>query len=232
MRTPHQSSRVAGRPSERGSALIIVLLLILALTAMGLLALRQTSFELRGSRNQRISKQAIYASDGALVMAVDQVGRSGQAYWELMDRLTRAQNRQALTAGDPANFRPSYNFTRGDFVPNQLMFAGPAQTVANCNQANLPPNCQGLESEGGYYSTTDNLPNLSVRLEDPQDGPKAPGFSHSFCFKRFHFASTGTVGETPTGLEALKYNQSVHGARSQHAAHALIGPLDCQGYYR
>lgn len=223
------------RSSERGSALIVVLTLILALTALGVIGLRHTTFELRNARNLRLAKQAEYVSEGAMTRVVHQVGTNGQAYWEYINRLSRARDVATLGQGGAAQNSPTYAFKTEDVAPNGMMFMAPTANITSCQQAAVPADCQGLEVEGGYFQEArpaDWLPRFTVTMRDPLDGPKAPGFSDSFCFKRFTFESRGEVGKLPGAADVLRYNQPSQGAVAEHWAQALVGPLDCQGYYR
>lgn len=223
------------RSSERGSALIVVLMLILALTALGVIGLRHTTFELRNARNLRLAKQAEYVSEGAMTRVIHQVGSNGQAYWEYMDRINKARNSGTLAQGGVANAEPTYTFQRGDVAPNNLLFLSSTVNANICGQSPLPAACQGMEAEGGYFQETipsNFLPNFTVTMREPLDGPKAPGFSDSFCFKRFTFESRGVLGRNPAPGDVLRYDQPSQGAVAEHWAQALVGPLDCQGYYQ
>ena len=68
-----------GRRGERGSVMVIALMVILSLAALGLLAVHQVNYELHGAGNQRIAKQGYFLAEAGLAAplaqaAMDQSG--------------------------------------------------------------------------------------------------------------------------------------------------------------
>ncbi len=199
--TTSTSTRLAAlrrRPDQQGSALIMALLIILALTGLGLVGLKHTTFELRQANNARFSKQAIYTAEVGMMGAMQRVGKNGQAFWDYMDRFQRQRQRQFND-----NSSPEYPFFSADFLTQGKVFGTPL----------------------GSFETEQNTPaNFSVVFTEPRDGPRPPGFSKEFCFKRFTFEATGNIG-TPEAN--LRYDDAVRSATSRTISHALVGPLIC-----
>ncbi len=199
-----------GRPrrsSERGSALIIALLIIIALTGLGVVGLAHTTQELRPSGTTRYNKQAYYTSEAGMMAAMQRVGSNGEAYWRYMKKVARAERERAGNAGAV----PTYQFSSGEF-------AGAGSLFGTSNQ--------GFEGQQGTNAS------FTVRFGDPKDGPRPAGFSQEFCFKRFTFRSTGMVGTAIPAAE-LDVNEAVQTGTARHVGSALVGPMLCdEGYAR
>lgn len=69
------------RRGERGSALILAILILFAMLGLGLLAMRSTTQNIAGSGNMRLQKQARYVSESGLyaVLALFNADTRGQA---------------------------------------------------------------------------------------------------------------------------------------------------------
>jgi hypothetical protein len=198
-------ARRTRRPSERGSALLLALLVIIALTAMGLVGMKHTSFSIRQAGNAKYSKQAYYTSEAGMMAAMQRVGRNGEVYWKLI-KATREANLQ-----DGVTSAPAYSFTDGEFVTNGRLFHG---------------------GEEGFEEQQNTISHFEVIFTRPKEGPRPAGYSQQFCFKRFTFESRGWVGEAPPlNSGDVKRNQVVEYGEARHIGHALVGPMLCdEGY--
>ena len=65
----------SGRRTERGNALTLAVVILLAMIALGLLALRSTTQNIAGSGNLRMSKQARYVAEVGLYHAITLVNQ-------------------------------------------------------------------------------------------------------------------------------------------------------------
>lgn len=186
------------RRDERGSAMVMALLVVIALTGLGLVGMKHTVFEMKQASNARFHKQALYTSETGMQGAMYRVGQNGQAFWDYMSRFSKAQRRQLGQV-----FEPTYPFHSADFMTNGKVFGTGA----------------------GSFEQEQNTPaSFTVVFREPRDGPRPAGFGKEFCFKRFTFESTGQVGEAE---QNLRWNDPVRSASARHVSHALVGPLLC-----
>ena len=97
------------RKSERGSALIIALLVVLALTGLGMVGLKHTTFELRQASNAKIAKQAAYTSEMGLMAG--------------MQRFDKAETTALQVLQQRFPDRPvEMTFSTADFLTNGSLF--------------------------------------------------------------------------------------------------------------
>ena len=250
--TPRPSARPARR-SERGSALVVALMIVLALTALGLVGLRQTSFELRTSANARFSAQAYHVSNAAMFSFADRVGSNAQAYWSYLSNLNAFRVEQAEANNQAVPIDPyRYSATREDLFPDREFFVSPdGECQFNDTDGDGRLDGENLYSNNcvGFSSEQNTILDFAATISEPKDGPRAPGFSTSFCFKRFTFRSCGYVSTpalqaagidpcaslmdptvVPPQLPVNPENPAAVSAR-QHISYALVGPIDCTGGY-
>lgn len=190
----------AARSSERGSALILALLCIIALTGLGLVGLKHTRFELRQANNNKFKTQAQYTAEAGLMAAMHRVGENGQVFWDYLDRIQTVQRRELGQVNTV-----EYPLSSGEFLTSNRVFGGGESS---------------FENEQGTDAT------FNVVFRDPRDGPRPAGFSKEFCFKRFTFISTGRVGEAGDENN-LRWNDAVRTSSSRTISHAMVGPLLC-----
>ncbi len=190
---------IRGRRSERGSALILALLVIIALTGLGLVGLKHTSFEMRTANNAKFARQALYVAETGMVAGHQRVGANGQVFWDYMSRVQHLLQRERNI-----NEVPSYALSSQEFLTNGKIY--------------------GAETSSFEKEQNTNA-SFTITFSDPRDGPRPAGFSREFCFKRFTFESTGKVGEDP--LAEVRWNDAVRTATSSYFSHALVGPLLC-----
>ncbi len=66
--------------AERGSVLIITLLMLLTVTSLGLLAVRGSRSELTTAGSHRFSRTALYIGEAALNAGIERIGNSADAF--------------------------------------------------------------------------------------------------------------------------------------------------------
>lgn len=66
--------------NERGSALLIALLVILSLAALGMLAVHQVNYELHAAGNQRVAKQGYFLGEAGLAAPVAQAAKDQNVF--------------------------------------------------------------------------------------------------------------------------------------------------------
>lgn len=186
------------RRHQRGSALIMALLVVLVLTGLGLVGLRHTMFEIRQSSNARFAKQADYTAETGMMGAQQRVGRLGQAYWDYMVRFNKERKRQF-----GVDEVPIYPFDDAEFLTNGHVFGLP---------------------QGSFETEQDTDASFTVELTDPRQGVSPPGFSKEYCFVRFTFQTTGQVGVVDNNL---RWDDPVRFSQSRMRSHTVVGPLLC-----
>ncbi|MEL6179039.1 MAG: pilus assembly PilX N-terminal domain-containing protein [Myxococcota bacterium] len=247
---PTSISRRPCRDSERGSALVVALMIVLALTALGLVGLRQTSFELRTSANARFSAQAYQVSNAALLSFTDRVGSNAQAYWSYLSNLSnfRLEQAEANTEEPPVDpYR--YVVTKDDlYTASDVFFMASDACVFNDTDGDGILDGSNLFDSTcvGFMTEQNSQINFVTTISEPRDGPRAPGFSNNFCFKRFTFRSCGYVSAPGLAVDPcaslvdptvappvlpLDPENPTSVATRQHVAYALVGPIDCSGGY-
>ena len=200
------------RRSEQGSALIIALLVIMALTGLGLVGLKHTIFELRQSNNHRYAKQAEYTSEGALMAGLQRFQSGGRAFdsgWTQFERKRQAEFGQAVAP-----------------LPYPLIDS------AEFNA--LPDRFFGSHTDNQSFEAQQNTDAVfTVQVSNIKPARNPPfGFDPSFCFNRYTVTATGTVGEVAGTIADLNMKNPQRGSTSTHVAHVLMGPIQCDQGYR
>lgn len=215
---------------NRGAALLIALLLTLALTAIGIVAIDSTVQAMRNASNYRVRRQSQMASRAALGYVSNRIGNKAQVYWKNMEAQER--NQRAVVG----------QYMGGHMLvdPDTYTFAGqPA------NETGLFSSEDGLASHEAGYAFSD----FRVIVRDPIEGPPAVA-DNVFCYKKVMFASAVTYitqGTTCTQQTdcitpgsfcnressnspgvCVQWDSPGFSARSSNSAEALIGPVDCQ----
>ncbi|HEV8320013.1 MAG TPA: PilX N-terminal domain-containing pilus assembly protein [Myxococcota bacterium] len=80
LRTHPPRAEQRARASERGSALIISLLLLIVVTTAGLVALRGAKGELSVAGSHRLARTTVYIAEAGLSSAISRVGGAFQEY--------------------------------------------------------------------------------------------------------------------------------------------------------
>lgn len=86
LRAPARDPSLPVRAAERGSALVLALLIMLAMTGLGLLAMRTTTHSMAASGNLRLSKQARYVAEMGLYHAMTVMATDGARLLALRDQ--------------------------------------------------------------------------------------------------------------------------------------------------
>lgn len=197
-----------GIGNERGAALIVAILVMLVLSAMGMVAVRASMESVWTSASHRMASQANSFSDATVQYGMMRSGRNAATVYEFLRRRSDFDMGQA-TNDDAAELR------RGGYV---IYIKGEAED----GQVSMDDFLAGgrlLESDvvTGLESELDVAFRFIVR--DPIVGPPAPGFGENYCFNRVTIASEAVVG-TEEGRRRQR-------AMGRHASEAFIGPVEC-----
>lgn len=215
---------------NQGAALLIALLLTLALTAIGIVAIDSTVQGMRNAGNYRVRRQSQMASRSALGYVSNRIGSKAQVYWKNMDAQERSK-------------RAAVGSKVGGYMvvdPETYTFTGqvPGETGLFSSE-------NGAASHESKYAFSD----FRVIVRDPIEGPPAVA-DNVFCYKKVMFASSVTYMTQGTSCSTqadctvngsfcnkptvdtdgvcVQWDSSGFSARSSNSSEALIGPIACQ----
>ena len=200
--------RVRRRGGQEGSALVLAILILFAMLALGLLAMRTTTQNMAGAGNLRMNKQARYVAEVGLYHAVTLMQQEGAVLMALRaDAVNRLQIdstgavRSLTTGGREAQAR--------ERAAPQVLAAGPAPL--------------------GPHMAADLKTSYQVTVDGFSPGPAPAGYDREelarngevFCL--MHFQSRGFVANAdgPPGSGELKGRN----AADRYAEHALEAAL-------
>ncbi len=229
--------------NNKGSALILVLMVSLVLSAFGLVAMRDIALGVHQSASFRVRTQAAAISDGASSAFAIRAGNQANGY---VRAIKASSNRSAMgEAIFGGNDMSKYNFS-GTAVQFQEALASHGGFIVFQNEDLAtakglvphpfdPSTTDKQKGESGLFRGPDTLADPSsfevqketeflVVLRDLKDGIPAPGFSERYCFKKATVASRASVGAIPTS-----FDQPATYAVGTHANEFLMGPIEC-GY--
>jgi len=189
--------------NNRGGALLISLLVLLAMTSLGLLAVTTSTVGITLAGNYKAQKRAEYLAEAGLMLVADHLTRN--PYLLTSTTSPGSINYDPAIAGDtgPTGAATKESFSLSDFGPDAVfMTSGAAADMST-----------------GY----DARPiDFQVTIDERRDLPACPGFStNALCCKRVTLTSEGRVGDF-----TISDQNSVGNARRKIRAQYLI-PYPC-----
>ncbi len=167
----HRTHRARARAGQRGSALVLAVLILFSMLALGMLAMRTTTQNMAGSGNLRLSKQARYVSEVGLYHAVTLMQQRGA---EVLRLLAGRQGTVEIDSAGAVRARDVDDNVLGqaNYPAQQVLNAGPAAT--------------GLANAGMQLS-------YRVTVDGFAPGPVQPGYDpleirnngEVFCMMQF-----------------------------------------------
>ncbi|MBI4508501.1 MAG: hypothetical protein HY698_02615 [Deltaproteobacteria bacterium] len=187
--------------SERGSALVVVMMVTLVLLGLGLMSLRQVRTELSSSGHLRTSRQAYQAAHSGLV-------RSSLTVLTAPDYF----HRMAVQASPSA---PSYLIGSDAALSTPGVFA-----LADPFGAAVSPGTGDEKRVGTLeYRASMQRPRLAP---SPAGFQVAGGTGNRFVFYTYEFDVLGWVNRAPGGLSV---DPGTSGARKHMRADVRVGPI-------
>lgn len=213
--------------NERGSTLILVVLLTLILSASAIVAMRNVARTTQEVGVYRTRAQAQLTSDAANRLFGDYVGNKAPNFVSAM------QNSLSGSAGvDDGVWGATGTATPNEATRQKLATVGAELEFSHTElQTDLLPG-YGDVGESGLFQLapgqetfeTRRRARWRVRLRDMSDGFPAVGYSEGFCFKK------ATIGaEALVGTMDARWNRANNVAQARHGTDVLIGPIEC-GY--
>lgn len=216
--TPDTIQRRAPDRRTRGSALILVLLIMLALSAIGLVALRGISRSIQQSGMYRVRTTASAFSDAVSQFMAKRLGDKASSMMGAMDRMQQMdmetlgtsmqKRRQLVSGGSPLVFRqrPGEK-TNFDQVLNTR-----SGEESGLFTNGTKPSFEGAEPDSGF----------DIVIRDPLGGIPVPGYSDRYCFKKVTIATRADIGD---------FSQSWDKPRQvgvgRTVVEGLVGPVEC-----
>ena len=228
------------RPSlhnERGSTLVLVVLLSLVLSASAIVALRDVARTTQAAGVYRTRAQAQLTSDSANRLFGDWVGLKAATLIDAAYKGTYGEESAGddLFGGGSAvgtAVSASERRRRAAIIGAQLRF-NYDDFWDDCGGGCTPLiDDPGIAGETGLFTLADGESSFEtrrqavwrVKLRDLADGFPAIGYSGEFCFKKALVAAEARVGEVDAD-----WGRSNNVAQSRHGTDAMIGPIKC-GY--
>lgn len=217
------------RRHQRGSALVLAILVMFAIIGLGVVAMRSTSQNMLGAGNLRLTKQVRQVAEAGLYHGITLMNRESPSILPLRD--------------DPA-LRGSVFTLQSSTQPNEdepmavLTLNRENGEVAVTRQVRDPGLMGGeINPLGQFQSTSGLLPSYTVVVAgfEPWDCP--PGFDEQALAQQdegcclMHFESTGRIARA--GVDHQTLGSTAEGQRryAEHRARAgvVLGPFTRKG---
>lgn len=183
--------RTDTRWDRRGSALIVVLLVLLALTALGMVAMRTVGQSLDRSGTYRLRASADDFSDAAARFFVNDAPRYASSLTQVSQHAMRGQsysNRNKLAA-------------RGGYIRLTQKRSGErdfSKLPSGNSESGLLTD--GQSSRRSLESMNPDS-NFEIIIRNPSHSISMPGYSEDFCFQKVTIASQAQLGDTTGGWD-------------------------------
>lgn len=199
----------ARRHHQQGSALVIALMVILALTGLGLVGMKHASQEMTQSNNRRYRVQAAEVGDAAMRIGLQRFSQSGAA---THDYYMRWHNVRRANFGRDTVWQGFNIVQSSDYGTNKKVF-GSREHRHRSFEAQ-----QGTDAL--FAVAIKNKPKTSLRK------PRGEEIGGGKCFWEYTLNSTATVGELSDPGD-ITINQIQPGSKSQGVSSSIVGPMSC-----
>ena len=220
------------RKHQRGSALVLAILVMFAIIGLGVVAMRSTSQNVLGAGNLRLTKQVRQVAEAGLYHGVTLMNREGPSLMPLRDDPALRESvftLQSTTQPDEDDAMAVLTLNRVD------------GEVAITRQVRDPAFLGGEFLALGEYQRTSGLsPSYTVKVTgfEPWDCP--PGFDEQALAQQdegcclMHFESTGRIAQP--GVDFANLGSTPEGQRryAEHRTRAgvVLGPFTRKGCSR
>lgn len=223
--------------NERGSTLILVVLLTLILSASAIVSMRDVARTAQAAGVYRTRAQAQLTSASANSLFADWVGNKAATLIDAMQNST-----YGAEAGSTNVYGGRDNGPSGSTAQERREGLAILGGELEFNYKDLQSDCGGTcvpliddysnPQETGLFQTaagqetfeTRRSARWRVKIRDLSDGFPAVGYSDKFCFKKAVIASESLVGRIDPN-----WARANNVAQARHAEDAMIGPVEC-GY--
>ena len=211
-----------GRSGERGTVLLVVILLVLMFTGLGLLAMRHTRQELRSTGAYMDSAQAGKLAEGAVAIVATDL-RLSSDYYQFM--FTSSNFEQIEAAGDAGVQGEQYEIPLSD-----LLAEPDAGTSDDGKISYLSGTLATNPDEAALYGVVGNS---VVTQGGPVMAPCPPGFSwfdeQNYGWYYFTVNSTATFGPDPGNITSVPDTPLYEFGRAKARGRVTVGPIAAYG---
>lgn len=218
--------------SQRGSALILAILVMFSMVALGVLAMRSTGQNIRSAGNLRLTKQVRQIAEAGLYHAITVMNREGPGIMPLRDDPgLRDSVFTLVSTSQPEVEQPTSQMSllkvNGDVAATRTL---------------RDPGFFGGETPalGQFQSTSGLLPSYTVTVAgfEPWDCPA--GFDEEALAAQdegcclMHFESTGRIAQAGVNPDALAATSEGRARFAEHRTRAgvVLGPFTRKGCSR
>lgn len=210
------------RKHPKGSALILAILIMFAMLALGLMAMRTTTHAMAATGNVRLARQARFVAEAGIYHVATLMTRGGLPYLQRREELRGpAEVMRIRFASDGA-----VQYFRGSSTNPEPAQPGPAET------ATVPATLQaggGRPDPLGQFGANAGLvPSYRVELDgftsiDPVGGPTCDG-DPALCAKDclVEFTATGYLARVPLPDDVVFNQRNVTDQFAQQTIKALL----------
>jgi hypothetical protein len=210
MKTPQRSLFYRTRQErQRGSALVIALMVILALTGLGIVGMKHASQEMTSSSNRRNRSQAAEVATSGLRIGVQRFADTGFSTHEYLQRW---HNVRRAKFGRDVPYQ-GYTLAHSTDYTDDHQVYGSREELHRSFEAQ-----QGTHA--AFSATIQNKPKTSLRR------PRGEELNGGKCFWSYDLHADGTVGEVVVGHD-IRIGVIQAGATSRGGASGLLGPVGC-----
>lgn len=202
--------------SERGNALVLAVLILLALTSVGVVSIQRTAMDLNVSGNVTRATQAFVAGEGGLSHGLGQVGGNPDEFVKLIEIQKRGGNAALDVRNDKIGSKTLLVWDR--------IARGGYSTVLGINDALRIPH---VAHDSAARIRQDVAYRVEITHVDEIRDPAGYGVNQDVCLHLFDFTAEGGLptrdGETVD--ETMGQTDTVV---VRNRARAAAGPGKCQ----
>lgn len=215
--------------NEKGSTLILVVLLGLILSAMAIVALRDVAKTTQASAVYRTRTQAQATSDSAARVFSDWLGQNAAVAIDGANK--KLEQERSLVTDQATMERLATMGASIEMDAEDMAALDCGGGATGCIPPVTAPDASAAGETGLFQvSNTDRTfesrrqSSWRVRVRDFVDGYPAPLWGPQFCFTKAVIAAEATIGEYDPD-----WTQANNMSNSRHAVDGMIGPREC-GY--
>lgn len=211
-----RNESTAFRRGERGSALILVLLLMLALSAIGMVALQNVTQSIERSGMYRVRTSGTGFSDGAASFWMrHSAGKAGDVVRQ-MGRGNGCLKRLDVSIQE-------WDADLGEKMNGCAWYTGGSDSFGDILADSTEETGLFTDGSNDSFEVRTESTSFDVVVRDPFPAKRPAGFSDDdFCFKNVTVVSEGTIGEL-----AGTWDEPQQIGRGRTGFLGKLGPLPC-----
>lgn len=203
----------------RGSALVIVLVVLLALSALGMVAVQAVGNSVERAGGYRVRSTATRFSSAAARFVAKRASESGGQFMAAFDKGSSAEmDGQSFSKRQGIASRGGYKYVVQD-SDSSLSEGGFEELERSDNETGLFTDSGGGSSVHSFESRHEDS-KFEVIMRNPSGSMPAPGYSQEYCFKTVTIAANARLGP-----DESDWTQSEQVGTGTHSMEAMVGPI-------